>query len=473
MFWWFNLLFLGSAWIVLNIIQLVAEGNPVLDALTPDPRALILVAFILFHGRAYFLGTHRLLKDRGLEFLLASPIRPLAVMTGRAAFIVYEHLVSVVSIFATLVGFWTLSGLWVTYGGGSAYYDFYIPPEMYLGFLGMGIGSAFTGIAAAILVSRSRWFVLVMGPMFGLAVLAAGYETWWEIYVYSGALIAYGLIMFYLSTPFLLSSWNKRLAEDFSASITVKWSDRLWRTLPLRGLLGAKAHSVFLKEVLIANRNRENVGAWITLVVAIGGSYYFGTSFAQEELAPYQYLIFPALVGLSLYITAILEYGLASLSSLGREGKALWVTRSAPLRGTTFMTGRAAFAMREYPLMILGVGVILPLLGGAGWKGVLFATIGGTSMALAFTGLGLWWSTRYPNFDASVRGNPDTRTSYIFMIACLGLGYVMAGIPFSIYINVGWLPSLVAILGGLVLGAAVFAFGFWRGARGYERSEVS
>ena len=104
---------------------------------------------------------------------------------------------------------------------------------------------------------------------------------------------------------------------------------------------------------------------------------------------------------------------------------------------------------------------------------MISASLACIAYALAFSGIGLWMSTRYPNFDASYRGNPDTRTSYIYMLICLAIGYIIGGMPFAIYINSGsyWL-GLFGILLGVIYSAIVFTIGFTQASRKFSQIEV-
>ena len=68
-------------------------------------------------------------------------------------------------------------------------------------------------------------------------------------------------------------------------------------------------------------------------------------------------------------------------------------------------------------------------------------------MVFLFTGFGVWFGAKYPNFDESNKGNPDIMTMYLFAMGCLILGMLFLFVPFYLMIkNYNILGILMMIL---------------------------
>jgi hypothetical protein len=157
---------------------------------------------------------------------------------------------------------------------------------------------------------------------------------------------------------------------------------------------------------------------------------YFGTA----------RVVFPLLVGMGLFAVITLEPGISSLSGIGREGKNMWILKTAPFRGRLVAQAKILSNVAQSPMIVLGTALFsayylgyhtnIKVVNYTFLEIVAFSVMGALTMVFLFTGLGTWFGTKYPNLDESNKGYPDIMTMYLFAMCCLILGFLFLAGPF-------------------------------------------
>ncbi|MDD5503378.1 MAG: hypothetical protein PHH26_07960 [Candidatus Thermoplasmatota archaeon] len=159
--------------------------------------------------------------------------------------------------------------------------------------------------------------------------------------------------------------------------------------------------------------------------------------------------------------TAI-QSGLLALSSVGMEGRRLWLYRSAPVEGRkiAFAKGLAVISL-SIPTAI-AVAIFACTFGKASIEEWLFCLITAPSLALIFAANGLWIGSGMPNLDEALYGLPDSAGFLIWGLTTVVLTVFYIGVPeFAGWISflLGASPAIAKIpVAMLLLAGAVVIF---------------
>jgi hypothetical protein len=123
------------------------------------------------------------------------------------------------------------------------------------------------------------------------------------------------------------------------------------------------------------------------------------------------------------------------------------------------------------PVIVLAIAVPVPFVSGMGPGWVLFFVLAGLALAFAFTAVGIWSGTVYPNFDEGTRGAPDVMTMYLIMMACLVLGALIVGIP-GLVMKYDTIVGILAMALSADWAALFLVHAVRRSARNYDRLEM-
>ncbi|UCF08413.1 MAG: hypothetical protein JSW28_01620, partial [Thermoplasmata archaeon] len=227
------------------------------------------------------------------------------------------------------------------------------------------------------------------------------------------------------------------------------------------------------REITERFRSGQFLGMLITIAAITYATIYAVNEFADTEAVAirYGYLVKPMIVGMGIFAAALMEPGISTLSSIGKEGKNMWILRSSPIRGSTVVSTKALASLVSVPFVVMGPGLFGTLFAGFNAVSILFSTLVALTMVLLCTGIASWFSVKYPNFDESVKGYPDIMTLYIYAMVCLVFAIMFAIIPFFIWMY-DMVLGMLAIIFFADLAALVLYMGIILGGAELDKTEV-
>ncbi|MEE9150909.1 MAG: hypothetical protein V3U20_03645 [Thermoplasmata archaeon] len=453
---WFIVLMIAFAWIMLRMYEFsMGQGD---SGLFTDvkPSTILLIVFFIFLAKSVADTTRRVVQNKDMVFFLSQPISKRKVLLGKFV----SELIFNLLIFETIIGVMTLVIL--AFDMKIALDLWYFGYALSISIFATSVGFSFSIINA--LRPLRRRFVIMLAEMPFLIVV---YNLISNLYQPLGGLpLALVLIFLTLSSLSLLlfcdriflDAWTfgtsanegakKSVYDIFSRSPLVprKWMDEQLRALVRRELA---------EEV----RSGRIWGTVITVIAVTGGTVYAINSLADVDIFQIgagKY-VYPLLVGMGIFAVSTLEPGISSLSSIGREGKNLWILRTAPFGGKVATSAKALANVATSPLIVFGTALFLAyylsfhtdirLVHYNFFEIAIFSVLGAQTMVFLFTGFGVWFGAKYPNFDESNKGNPDIMTMYLFAMGCLILGMLFLFVPFYLMIkNYNILGILMMIL---------------------------
>jgi hypothetical protein len=241
----------------------------------------------------------------------------------------------------------------------------------------------------------------------------------------------------------------------------------------LARFMAEDSHVLLKREVVERFRSGQFLGMVITLVAITYGTIYAVNEFADAEAVQmrYGYLIKPLIVGMGIFAAALLEPGISTLSSIGKEGKNIWILRSSPIRGSTVLSTKAVASLVSVPFIAFGPGIFPGIFAGFDYTSTIFSALVALTMVFLCTGIASWFSAKYPNFDESVKGYPDIMTLYMYAMVSLFFVLMFVTLPFLIWLYDNVL-GMLAIIFVADLAALVMYLGIVLGGAALDRTEV-
>jgi hypothetical protein len=156
------------------------------------------------------------------------------------------------------------------------------------------------------------------------------------------------------------------------------------------------------------------------------------------------------------------QSGLLALSSVGMEGRRLWLYRSAPIEGRKIALAKGLAVISISIPTAIAVAIFACAFGNASVEQWLFSLISAPSLALVFAANGLWIGSGMPNLDEALYGLPDSAGFLIWGITTTVLTVFYTGIPeFAGWVSslLGASPAIAKIpVALLLLGGAIVIF---------------
>ncbi|MEM2870284.1 MAG: hypothetical protein QW379_07705 [Thermoplasmata archaeon] len=466
---WFLVLVLTGTWLGLRTAELLARGSFDTGDLHLRPHTLLMVYFLIMMGKSVVDTNARCTQNREMIMLLAQPVPVRTLLWGKLAYITLSNL----SVLAASAGIATAVHAVFTPG-------LYVPLWLVAELIPLTLLASSMGFCLSIITSQPRLLSRLAGAALLGQLAAALYIALESLSPSPVALLGAALVFYAISLGaaalagrFFLAAWNHEVsgAEGYAQRATRAGSGRLLRALTRR--LHPETRELLKKEILINISRKEVGGTLFTILgVAIVLVYMRGRATSASSVpAPFVPLVPPLLVCIGLYVSAVLLYALLGLGSLGKEGRNFWILKHLPVDSGRVFRAKAGALLLFTPVLVLSISLPLPLLSGMGPLWALFFVIAAVALALAYTAVGIWSGTVFPNFDEGTRGTPDVMTMYLVMMACLLLGGVMVGLP-------GLVMSRSAALGILCMllsadwGALFLVHAIERSARNYDAMEA-
>lgn len=346
---------------------------------------------------------------------------------------------------------------------------------------------------AAILASN---FPLLPSAWAGRALLAAGEGDMLTLLVFGGLFLVSSLAVFsgclLLAERLYYAGWSNMATQGGrqrrGPQAAVDGQAAPAPLQPLSRLLPPQSLAIFQKDLRLFFRDLRNLQQLI-FPIALAGIWTFNLltnplpESASAELPDWATRMSDlASGGIALFICVSVSNAIAG-PSIGREGKAYWQLKLAPVSPLNLLLGKFALAYLPYPTIGTLLVLLLALLSGGGpaaiveqWLLLLLVGLGSTAISL---GLGASFPRlSWENPQQQVGWQAGCLSAILFpLYVLLTLGLVvgaglLGGFADSLFPG----ASVVLSLAGWLLAVAFTALACWlallAGSRGVEKIEV-
>lgn len=476
---WFIVLMIGFAWIVLRMFQfaMTQEESVLTDV---EPNTFLLIVFFVFLAKAVADTTRRVVQNKELIFFLSQPIRQRGVLLGK---FLSEQIFNVL-ILETIVGVMIL--VMLTFGVSMYLDPVYLVYTFLMVILGTSLGFTFSIVNALRPLRRRGVLFLAEIPFFVVVynIISNFYGplSGWPLALILFLLCVSSFLLLFICDRVFLDAWTFGISANEGAKRSVYDFFERSPLVPQR-LMDERLRALVRRELAEKMRSGAIWGTVITTIAITGGTMYAISSYTDVDVfqsAGGKY-VYPLIVGMGIFAISTLEPGISSLSSIGREGKNLWILKTAPFRGRVIAQAKALSNVAISPLIVFGTAMLsayylsyhsgLTLVHYSFFEIAIFSALGAQTMIFLFTGLGIWFGAKYPNFDESNKGNPDIMTMYIFSMSCLFLGMLFVSVPFVLMIQRYNVLGLLMMILAMGIAALFLYYVTERGGLAIEKLE--
>jgi hypothetical protein len=465
---WFILLMMAATWMGLRIADVIVS-NDLEGELAIRPETILLVFFLIMMGKSAVDTNQRVTQNKQMMMILSQPVGVYEALWGKFAYIVLGNLAVLSVILGT-----------ATVGHALFTPDLLVPLWFIACFIPLTILASAMGFSFSIMTSQPvMWRRLVGVAM--LAQLASAIYLSFDIlgrdpgYLVPASMfiLAVALACIPVASRYFLAAWNYEVsgAEGILQKAGRAGSGKLFASLTR--WMEPSTRELFRKEMVI-NISRKEVGGTLFTILGLGVVLVYLRTRMGSQVAlatPFFSIVLPLLVCIGLYIAAVLQYAMLGLGSLGKEGGNFWILKHLPVNSERIFQAKAGALLAFTPVIVLAISVPVPILSGMGLDWVIFFILAGLALAFAYTAVGIWSGTVYPNFDEGTRGAPDVMTMYLIMMACLVLGAVVVGIP-GLVMKYDPLVGILAMALSADWAALFLVQAVKRSARNYDRMEA-
>jgi hypothetical protein len=466
---WFILLMLSATWMGLRIAELVASQGLDPGGMAVQPHTLLLVYFMILMGKSVVDTNSRVTQNREMMLILGQPVDIYSALWGKFAYIVVGNL----AVLSVALG--TAAAVHAAFTPGLLVPPWFVGCLVPLTMLSTAMGFVFSIITSQPGLARRLLLIAAFSQLASALYLSFEYLKDSPDYLVPASMLLFAaaLCCVPLASRFFLAAWNYEVSgsEGIVQKATRTGSGRLFRHMTRQMDPGTRE---LLRKEMVINISRKEVGGTIFTIIGLAVVLVYLRSRIGGQTAisaPFLSIVLPLLVCVGLYIAAVLQYAMLGLSSLGKEGKNFWILKHLPVKSERIFQAKAGALLVFTPVIVIAIALPLPILAGMGPDWVLFFVLAALALAFAFTGVGIWSGTVYPNFDEGTRGTPDVMTMYLIMMVCLFFGGLIVGMP-------GLVMHYDRVVGVLCMAlsadwCALFLYhAIKRSARNYDALEV-
>jgi hypothetical protein len=433
-----------------------------------EVNSILLIIFIFIFAKTVSDTSRKIAQNKAIVFHLSQPIRQANVLIGK----LMAQLMINLGLFTAIIALFVVNIL---------LFRFPVPGDFW--FVANSI--VLTVLATTIGIMFSLFNVFPCKKRLVLLLGLSPFLTFLYYVLYytqMGGALLFIVIFFLMTLSFLmiipsnwvfLEAWNRGTNPNKTVGKILFSFFKIGESRITRALLSGNERALLKREIAERMRSKEFIGTVITILAITYGSLYIALEYSQEMFIENRFGAFftPMMVGLGIFAASLLEPGLSQLSSIGKEGKNMWVLKSSPLSGATIVKIKALSNMVSMPLIILGPAIFVTLYMGYDVVIALFSAIGALMMIMLFTGIGSWFGAKYPNFDESVKGYPDIMTTYLYAMVCFILCIMFSFIPLGV-LFLDRVLGMLAIIFYADLAALVLYLGITLGGSAIDRMEV-
>lgn len=458
--WFFILLITGFS-TVLFMAEYVSTLD--LDFFFVDRGDILFVAFFFFMGKAASETQDGGYRNDSLKHYFTAPIRDNEIQNMIFLKVLwYNLLLLAISVFLTWV---LLSVLSV-----ELFIDGYFFLHLYLVvFLGVIVGFNSATIVNSFQGLMKVVALVIYAQNISLVLMITRSETdHLTTVVYLIFLSLLSFVLFFFLSPVFKDAWIK------CTSSSKKYGSGYIQPIRLFRKCAKKPFCRIAEKEMLERWRRKETGSVLGIIVLIS----IGLVLLYRQLGPEPDLglgldefFYPTFIGMGVFLAVSLQVLIPSLTLFSREGKRMWAIMTLPIEPEEIIKGKLLSLLIFTPLIPITIVLPLTILIGYPITYVLFTFFASITLIFIASGIGIWASARFPNFDESVDGAPDVMTMYIVLMVTLILGGIFVSLPITILLADSLL-GLLSITIAMVIAGTFMAFMCWRATCIYQMMQL-
>ena len=279
--------------------------------------------------------------------------------------------------------------------------------------------------------------------------------------------LAFLLVLF--TENILLEAWLMQISKPFRYIVKRRDAAAFGEVESGERLLGEKELIIAKKDIIFFIREKDviaTVFASVALLLMMFGLYYL-IGPHESINNQYNYLIYPTIIAIALFLGAVLQCSLIGLAVISMEGRPFWILKTLPVSGQSVLKGKSiAIFTLAFPTVIL-ITVPLPILDGFPTLVGVFFVIEAVVLVIAFTGIGIWSGARMPNFDETMRNMPDLVSQFSITFISAIAAFFLFAIPAAV-MEQEYVFGILAAFDALGWALVIFIWAIHNGKKAYD-----
>ncbi|MFW6071936.1 MAG: putative ABC transporter permease subunit [Thermoplasmatota archaeon] len=459
---WFLILLIGGFWMVLNLIEFATNLED--PFISPSRGDVLFGLFFFIMAKASAETVENTFQNKNLKHLFSTSIKTRNIQFSRLLKVEWYNLLLVALSMAVA------SAIIIPFGIDLPIDNYFFPHLYVLMIIAPMIGFNLASLTYIRKLPLKLLAIFIYGQNITLIwqSLHGNYDPVYLLFFF----ISIGVL------SFLVALSSKAQFFDSWKYGTVSSTNNLLRFHEVGdfvpNIFPINIRRIAEKEILIRWRRRE-IPASIGVTILIGiGLLFFYFSYGPTpnfDLGIGDFF-YPMLISISLYLAAALQVVIPSLSLFGREGRRLWTLKSSPVPTKDVVWGKVISMLFFTPIILMVIALPIPILLGYELTYILFILFASVAMIFIFTGIGIWASSRFPNFNESVEGSPDIITMYTVLVVDLIAALIFIAFPASLFMFDNFL-GLLGMIFFADMSALILVFFVSRSSKLYDKIEVT
>jgi hypothetical protein len=438
-----------------------------------DPHILIeggtfaIFFFLIILLRVMIYTYRKVLKAGELHYIFSIPLRLRSIILGKYLANLTYVLIQIFTGFVLFIVIMYLNGL-----------DTWIPPTIiFEGFLLILLACSL-GFSIPIFLQKKP-IMSMLGYIATHAILIGALTVPIQYTpsslrgpIYLG-LLSLSVVMTFLlvliSEHILIEAWVSQISKPLRYIIKRRDAAAFSDVESGEKFFGEKELIIAKKDIIFFIREKDvisTVVASVALMAIMFGLFNMIGPHGNIE-NEFSHYIYPMIIGLALFLGAVLQCSLIGLAVISMEGKPFWILKTLPVSGSTVLKGKSmAILTLAFPTVIL-ISIPLPILDGFPFLVGLFFFVEAFVLVIAFTGIGIWSGARMPNFDETMRNMPDLVSQFSITFICAFVTLILLAIPAAILIE-SHVVGIIAAFDALGWAIVLFIFCLNSGKKAYD-----
>jgi len=418
---WFILLTFGGFWLILSMVEFLADLDELL--LNPSQGNVLFSIFFFFAAKSSAETVEGVLRDKAQKHYFSSPLDPDSIFYSKLLRVWFYNLLLfgiAMSVVSLVVGIWNIK----------------LPinrPFIILLYFLIVLAPLIGFNISVVSHVKDRWLkkinLVLAGQMITLTaiVLHTGLSSFYQLLYLFLILGASLVIAVFLGAPLYEEVWS-------STSQNTESSNLHGEGLKLPKFISKSTRLVAEAEFKRRWRRRQVPGSLI-VVTTMG----LGLILIYSSLGPRPDLglglgkyFYPSLIAMTAFLAVVIHTLIPSLNLFSRDGVRLWCVYTIPKEMRNIASGKALAVFMTSPIIILTIALPLPIILDYPLSFILFSVFSSSVFIFLMSGIGIWAAAKFPNFNESTKGAPDIITMYSMIMLALVLSVIFLAVPFTL-----------------------------------------
>jgi len=418
---WFILLMFGGFWLILSMVEFLADLDELL--LNPSQGNVLFSIFFFFVAKSSAETIEGVLRDRSQKHYFSSPLNSSSIFYSKLLRVWFYNLLLfgiAMSVVSFVVGIWNI--------------ELPIDSRFLILLYTLMVLAPLVGFNISVISHvKNRWLkkinLVVAGQMITLTaiILHSRLSSFYQVGYIVLMLVSSLIIAVFLNAPLYEEVWTTTSQNTESSTLHR-------RGLKLPNFISKPTR--LIAEIEFKRRwRRRQVPASLAVVTMMG----FGLIFIYSSLGPRPDLglglgkyFYPSLIAMTAFLAAVIHTLIPSLNLFSRDGVRLWSIRTLPSEMKKIAAGKALAIILTSPIIILMIALPLPLILDYPLSFVVFSVFSSSVFIFLMSGIGLWAAAKFPNFNESTKGSPDIITMYSMIMLAMISSLIFLTVPFTL-----------------------------------------